>query len=102
MVNRSDELATSGAIVLRTPKLQELASMAGLPNQNLDSVLDSWVAGESEQAPALINRQAHQFTLAEPHALERAFIEEGGRTRLHGRKRGKRSKIVRDKKLQGR
>ena len=91
MVTRCDELAADDGIIIQTPKWEALARRARLPTNNLNKVIESWVEGESDQAPALIERQGDLFTLAHPHQPELRFIVDNGIKVIEGRRRGKKS-----------
>jgi len=91
MVERSQELAKHGAIAISSGRWRELAIKAGVPVAILDRVLGAWVDGDSDAAPALVERDGDTWTLADAHAPERDFIIDGGKRRGRGRERGKRS-----------
>ena len=68
-----------------------LAKLAGLPEVHLGRLLASWHEGESDLAPALIESSGQAFRLAAaPYSPEHNFIVDAGKTRLEGRRNGRR------------
>jgi hypothetical protein len=86
LVDRAEKLHTEGAVVITAERWRELARQAGVATSIVDRTLGAWVAGESETAPALLERvDRDSWTLAKPHAPERDFIKAGGESRVLGR-----------------
>lgn len=96
LVDKAEQLATDGGVEIKQTRWLELARDAGVGATILERTLDAWMAGESEQAPALIELvERDRWTLASPHTPERNFIIEGGRERAAGRKRAGRKRKLR-------
>lgn len=89
LVDRAEELAERGLVVVTKDRWEQLAERAGLPLAHLPKLLESWEEDESEKAPALIARDGDGLRLADPYAAETAFIVEAGRKRIAGRKGGR-------------
>lgn len=93
LVDRAEELVTLGGVALSSDDWRRFAKEVGLPPATLAKVLDSWKAGESAAAPALlIEPEPGRWALADPHDLERRFLLEAGERRLKGRAHGKKAK----------
>ncbi len=94
-VDRAEELAAHGAIVLTLADWRELAAEVGLPVSTVPKVLASWLEGESELAPALIAEpEPWHFVLAPAHDLEWRFLLEQGKRRAAGRENGRLAKLA--------
>ena len=89
LVDRAEELAERGLVVVTKERWEQLAERAGLPMAHLPSLMESWEEDESEKAPALIARDGDGLRLADHYAAETAFIVEGARQRIVGRKGGR-------------
>lgn len=97
LVDRAEELAKTGSVAIGAERWRELQRQARLPG-NMLRLRDSWRTGESDKAPALlIEAEPGRFTLADPHALERDFIANGGRKRTEGREAGRKGKANKGK-----
>lgn len=93
LVDHAEELAKDGSVVITQARWRELAKAAGVATSTVDRTLDAWVAGESEKAPALLERVAKDaWTLARPHELEREFVTAAGVKRTEGRRRARSAK----------
>jgi hypothetical protein len=91
LVDNAEELAEDGAVVIPERRWLELAKLAGLPEVHLGRLLASWHEGESEEAPALVESSGSAYRLAKrPHSPEHDFIVEAGKSRLEGRRNGRR------------
>jgi len=88
-VVHAPDLVREGGILLTLEDWQRLAEEAGLPRKVVKRVLDSWVAGEEEGAPALLKRDGDRWTLADAHERVRVYIEDGGRRRIEGGENGR-------------
>jgi hypothetical protein len=71
-----------------------MAAACDLPGSKVERILESWQAGESERAPALVRLidggpERGIWTLAEPHRLELELIQEGGERRRRGAENGR-------------
>lgn len=86
-VDHAEELHANGGVQITSERWRELGKAAGIQSASvIERTLDAWVAGESDKAPALLERVADDtWTLAKPHAPERDFIADGGRDRVNGR-----------------
>jgi hypothetical protein len=90
LVDKAEELAQDGAVVIPERRWLELANLAGLPEVHLGRLLASWHEGESEEAPALVESSDRAYRLAErPHSPEHDFIVDGGKMRIQGRRGGR-------------
>ena len=90
LVDRAEELAEAGVVVVSDAQWRELAKQAGLPAEALRRVLDSWTEGESETAPKLVDRDGAGFRLAaEVYQPEHEFLVAAGAARKVGRKNGR-------------
>jgi hypothetical protein len=86
LVDKAEQLHADGAALITPQEWQELARKARVSPNIILRTLDGWVAGESENAPPLLDRVATDaWTLASSHAPEREFIAAGGARRAHGR-----------------
>jgi hypothetical protein len=91
LVDNAEKLAEDGAVVIPERRWLELAKLAGLPEVHLGRLLASWHEGESDLAPALIESSGQAFRLAAaPYSPEHNFIVDAGKTRLEGRRNGRR------------
>jgi hypothetical protein len=87
LVDRAEALHVDGAAEISLARWHELAESARLPKRILDRTLDAWLQGESESAPALLERRGRdRWTLADPHRVEREYIAAGGAKRVSGRR----------------
>ena len=94
-VDRAEELAALGAIVLPLADWREFAAEVGLPALTVPKVLASWRDGESELAPALIvEPEPWHFALGPAHDLEWRFLVEQGKRRAVGRANGRLAKLA--------
>jgi len=90
LVDKAEELAQDGAVVIPERRWLELAKLAGLREVHLGRLLASWHEGESEEAPALVESSDRAYRLAErPHSPEHDFIVDGGKMRIQGRRGGR-------------
>ena len=93
LVDRAEEMVTQGGVALSSEDWRRFALEVGLPVATLPKVLDSWRAGESAAAPALLAElEPGLWTLADAHDLERRFLHEAGERRLKGREHGRKAK----------
>lgn len=93
LVDRAEEMVTQGGVALSSEDWRRFALEVGLPVATLPKVLDSWRAGESAAAPALLAElEPGLWTLADAHDLERRFLLEAGERRLKGREHGRKAK----------
>jgi hypothetical protein len=93
LVDRAEDLAARGGVVITRPRWLELAHIAGVSDSIVDRTLDAWVAGETDTSPSLLARvDGSAWTLADKHAPERDFIAAGGAKRTEGRRRRTSSK----------
>jgi hypothetical protein len=92
LVDNAEELFSEGGVIVSPDRWRELASKARVPIVNLARVLSSWRSGDNDAPPLLAGPEAGRVTLAEPHALVRAFLEEQGRKRAEGRRNAKKGK----------
>lgn len=95
--DNAGELATNGAIRTTAARWRDLAARAGLPAGLVNDVLEAWSSPNSG-AVQLIERSGAEWTLAEPHALARDFIIEGGQRELIGGQNGRRAKKAKQAK----
>jgi hypothetical protein len=99
MVDHAEQLAAQGAVEITPHQWLQLASGAGVSHRLVNRTLDAWVAGDSETAPALLERvDKDAWTLATAHAPEREFIRAGGAERTAGRLRAGRKRKGRSSK----
>jgi hypothetical protein len=94
LVDRAEELARTGLVVVSEDRWKDLAKLSGLPLRLLPHVLNSWTEGESEKAPKMVERDGDGWRLAlDVYRLEHEFLVDGGRKRIEskagGRKGGK-------------
>jgi hypothetical protein len=92
LVDSARELHETGYVDIPFARWGALAKRASFPRTRLTALLESWTEGESDDAPALIERSGDGVTLAAPHALERDFIAAGGERREQGRKAGRKGR----------
>jgi hypothetical protein len=87
LVDRAEALHVDGAVEITPARWLELADSARLPRRILSRTLDAWVRGESQSAPALLDRVCRDgWTLASSHQIERDYIAAGGARRVSGRR----------------
>lgn len=90
LVDAAEDVYRAGGALLTPDDWRTMAKRAGLPLDRVNTLLAAWQEGESDTAPALLKQtDRNRWTLADPHDLERAFIEERGRRALDGRRTGK-------------
>jgi len=91
LVDSAVELYEEGGALITPKRWHEMGSKVGLSPAHVDRILSAWQSGD-ETAPPLLNQiQKDSWTLAQPHDQARSFIEETGRRKVEGSKRGKRS-----------
>jgi hypothetical protein len=95
--DNAGELATKGAIRTTAARWRDLAERAGLPAGLVNDILEAWSSSNSG-AVQFIERCGAEWTLAEPHALARDFIIEGGQRELIGGQNGRRAKKTKQAK----
>ena len=90
LVDRAEELAKDGFVVIPMKRFQELAQTAGLPANLLERVLKAWTEGESETAPKMVERNGDGWRLAlATYQPEHDFIVDAGQRRASGRSGGR-------------
>lgn len=90
LVDRAEDLAKKGVVVVKKPRWEELAKVAGLPIGLLKKVQDSWTEGESEKAPKMVERDGDGWRLAlDVYRLEHDFLVDSGQRRIDGQKGGR-------------
>lgn len=89
LVDRAEELARNGLVVVKDERWREMAKLAELPISLLPKVLASWTEGESDKAPKMVERDGHGWRLAlDVYGPEHGFLVEAGQRRIDGRKGG--------------
>jgi len=90
LVDRAEELARTGLVVVSEDRWRELAKLSGLPLRLLPHVLNSWTEGESEKAPKMVERDGDGWRLAlDVYRLEHEFLVDGGRKRIESKAKGR-------------
>lgn len=88
LVENARDLAQLGGAALDAEWWSAAAHRAGVPNSRLDALLGAWRDGEGAIEPMLELRDG-LWTLADPHADARDFIEAWGRRQLAGARGGR-------------
>lgn len=90
LVDRAEELAKHGLVVVKPEEWQTMAQTAGLPANLLGRVLKAWTEGENETAPKMVERDGDQWRLAlDTYRPEHDFIVDNGHRQTSGRIRGR-------------
>jgi hypothetical protein len=100
LVDRARDLAQLGGAALDAEWWSVAAHQAGVPDGRLDALLGAWRDGEGAIEPMLELRDG-LWTLADPHADARDFIEAWGRRQLAGARGGRVATRARAAKPQG-
>lgn len=93
---QSDRFAIQGSILLPKDKLRELCMEAQLPPTFLEKVMSAWVLGDSLSKPFL-QVNGDEYALSSELLNVSDFLEQQGKLRIEGAKRGKKSANARKK-----
>jgi hypothetical protein len=93
-------LQRDAQVTLRPEQLSRLAQNVLLPLELAPRLMERWCR-DGADAPAVLERHGtYQYGIANAYARERDFIMAGGRRKLEGQKRGRKSAEARRKKFQ--
>jgi len=87
-VDNSKEMAREGGVLIPGERWQALAKRSNLPPRSVEPVVAAYLEGDGEAPPFLQQVGVDRFTLSDAHELERAFIEDAGRTRIERQRAG--------------
>jgi hypothetical protein len=90
MVDRAPTIAKHGGVLLDERAWRRIASNARLDFDDLPRVRDAWRAGD-DRTPPFIASEGAAVRLADEHALQWAFIVEGGARRAKGSASGQKA-----------
>lgn len=83
--DRAAELVERGGVLIDAARWAVMARDVGLSPATLPRVLDAWTR-DADDAPAFLARDGDRWRLAGAHAAAQAFLEEGGRREVRGRR----------------
>jgi hypothetical protein len=84
---QSDRFAERGSVLISLEKWGEMSSEAALPKSNLSKVIDGWTT-DDVNGRAFLKKDGEEFALSDIYIDVEKFLEDQGKQRMIGRKKG--------------